>query len=124
MIEFICKLLPGAHITFYLQTKDEKKKGSMSQKSKIMTNLNGFGFHLIYHLKYCLFILLQSIFTYAYQFIPLVWYEAFIYSDFSIANTAQNSTIGTEEALIDLIMWDFQGLSIHLLEGTKNFTTS
>ena len=26
MIEFICKLLPGAHITFYLQTKDEKKK--------------------------------------------------------------------------------------------------
>lgn len=25
MIEFICKLLPGAHITFHLQTKDEKK---------------------------------------------------------------------------------------------------
>ena len=75
-----------------------------------MTNLNGFGFHLIYHLKYCLFILLQSIFTYAYQFIPLVRYEAFISSDFSIANTAQNSTIGTEEALIDLKMWDFQGL--------------
>ena len=82
----------------------------MSQRSKIMRNLNGFGFHLIYHLKYCLFIFLPSIFTYAYQVIPLVRDEAFLYSDFPMANTAENSTTGTEEALIDLIMWDFQGL--------------
>lgn len=101
MIGFFCKLLPGAHITLSPFSNRRRQNRFSVTEEQNHENLNGFGFSFLFHLKYCLLILLQFIFTNPYNFISIVYSETHVHFSFSSRQHSTWLTVSTIEVLID-----------------------